>query len=429
MQANRVRSHDAFQRSCKLIPGGVNSPARAFGAVGGQPLFIARGEGPCLFDIDNNRYLDYIGSWGPLILGHSHPRVVSAVIEAVHQGSSFGAPTERESELAELVIAAVPSIEMVRMVSSGTEAAMSAIRLARGFTGRDVIVKFAGCYHGHVDSLLVQAGSSATTLGVPNSPGVPKGCTADTLSLPYNDTQALADAFSRRGSEIAGVILEPVVGNMGLVMPSPEFLTELRRLTHHHGALLIYDEVMTGFRLAYGGAQELLGQKPDLTVLGKIIGGGFPVGAFGGRADIMKRVLPAGPVFQAGTLSGNPVAMAAGIATLRVLRETSPYVELDRLGKLLAGGLREAARVANIPHTVNQVGSMWTLFFAPGPVTDYDSAKKSDTGRFARFFWAMMDRGFYLPCSQFEAAFNSVLHTEERLRETIAAAREALGEL
>jgi glutamate-1-semialdehyde 2,1-aminomutase len=426
MPANRIRSQQAFERACRLIPGGVNSPARAFGAVGGQPLFIARGEGPYLYDLDGHRYLDYIGSWGPLILGHAHPRVVAAAVEAVGQGASFGAPTERESELAELIIEAVPSIEMVRMVSSGTEASMSAIRLARGCTGRDVIVKFAGCYHGHVDSLLVQAGSSATTLGVPNSPGVPKGCTADTLSLPYNDTQALADAFAKRGDQIAGVILEPIVGNMGLVQPSREFLGELRRLTQQRGAVLIYDEVMTGFRLAYGGAQQLLGQEPDLTVLGKIVGGGFPVGAFGGRADIMKKIMPAGPVFQAGTLSGNPVAMAAGIATLRELREKAPYAELNRLGKLLAEGLRQAAREAGVAHVVNQVGSMWTLFFSEGPVTDYESAKKADTARFARFFWAMMDRGFYLPCSQFEAAFNSVLHTEERIRETIAAAREAL---
>ncbi len=428
MSVRRPRSEAAFQRACRLIPGGVNSPARAFGAVGGQPLFIARGEGAYLVDLDGQRYLDYIGSWGPLILGHAHPRVVAAVEEAVRQGASFGAPTERESELAELIIEAMPSVEMVRMVSSGTEASMSAIRLARGFTGRDVIVKFAGCYHGHVDSLLVQAGSSATTLGVPNSPGVPGGCTRDTLSLPYNDTQALADAFTKRGSEIAGVILEPVAGNMGLVTPSREFLTELRRLTGHHGTLLIYDEVMTGFRLAYGGAQQLLGQQPDLTVLGKIVGGGFPVGAFGGRADVMKKVLPAGPVFQAGTLSGNPVAMAAGIATLRELREKAPYGALDRLGQLLAEGLRQAATEAGVPHTVNQVGSMWTFFFAPGPITDYESAKTADTARFGRFFWAMMDRGFYLPCSQFEAAFNSVLHTEECIRETLAAAREALAE-
>jgi glutamate-1-semialdehyde 2,1-aminomutase len=318
---------------------------------------------------------------------------------------------------------------MVRLVSSGTEASMSAIRLARGATGRDVIVKFAGCYHGHVDSLLVQAGSSATTLGVPNSPGVPKGCTQDTLSLPYNDPQALADAFARHGDRIAGVILEPIAGNMGLVVPSDEYFRELRRLTQHNGALLIFDEVMTGFRLAYGGVQEMRKQQPDLTVLGKIVGGGFPVGAYGGRADLMRQVMPAGPVFQAGTLSGNPVAMAAGIATLRELKETNPYAELDRLGRLLADGLRQAARTAGVPHVVNQVGSMWTLFFTDQPVTDYDSAKQSDTKRFGRFFWAMMDRGVYLPCSQFEAAFNSVLHTEERIDETLAAARAALGEL
>src|SRR5947209_12618659 len=350
MSMKRARSEEAFRRASQLIPGGVNSPARAFGAVGGQPLFIARGEGPWLFDIDGNRYLDYIVSLGPLILGHAHPRVVAAVEEAVRQGASFGAPTERESRLAELIIIAVPSIEMVRMVSSGTEASMSAIRLARGYTGRDAIVKFAGCYHGHVDSLLVQAGSSATTLGVPTSPGVPKGCTADTLSLPYNDVQALADAFARRGDQIAGVILEPVAGNMGLVTPAQEFVTELRRLTEKHGALLIYDEVMTGFRLAYGGAQQLLGQQPDLTVLGKIVGGGLPVGAYGGRADIMSKVMPAGPVFQAGTLSGNPLAMAAGIATLRELKDNPPYGRLEQLGQLLGDGLQQAARDAGVPH-------------------------------------------------------------------------------
>jgi len=303
---------------------------------------------------------------------------------------------------------------------------MSAIRLARGFTGRDVIVKFAGCYHGHVDSLLVQAGSSATTLGVPNSPGVPKGCTADTLSLRFNDTEGLAEAFAAHGARIAGVIFEPVVGNMGLVPPRPEFLSELRRLTQKHGALLIYDEVMTGFRLAYGGAQELYKQKPDLTVLGKIVGGGLPVGAYGGRADIMQKIMPAGPVFQAGTLSGNPLAMAAGSATLEELRDHPPYEKLERLGRTLEDGLKEAATAARVPHRVQRVGSMWTLFFTGEPVTDYDTAKKSDTARFGRFFWALMDRGIYLPCSQFEAAFLSAVHTEEHVAQTIAAAREAL---
>jgi glutamate-1-semialdehyde 2,1-aminomutase len=424
---NRSQSAAAFAHACKLIPGGVNSPARAFGGVGGQPMFIARGEGPYLFDIDGNIYIDYVGSWGPLILGHGHPRVVRAVQETMAKGATFGAPTELETKLAELICQLMPSIEMVRMVSSGTEASMSAIRLARGFTGRDVIIKFAGCYHGHVDSLLVAAGSSATTLGVPNSPGVPKGATADTLVLRYNDVAALEQAFKDHGSKIAGVILEPVVGNMGLVIPAQEFLTALRSLTQKHGALLIYDEVMTGFRLALGGAQELLGQKPDLTVLGKIVGGGLPVGAYGGRADIMTKIMPAGPVFQAGTLSGNPLAMAAGLATLQELREHPPYEQLEDLGKKLTAGLSKAA--AHFPHQIARVGSMWTLFFAADPVTDYDSAKKSDTARFARFFWAMMERGVYLPCSQFEAAFISAAHTEEHIDLTIKAAREALGEI
>jgi glutamate-1-semialdehyde 2,1-aminomutase len=428
-QPQRVRSREAFERACRVIPGGVNSPARAFGAVGGRPLFIGRGEGPYLFDVDGNRYLDYVASWGPLILGHAHPCVVRAVEEALRRGASFGAPTEAETQLAELIATAMPSIEMVRLVSSGTEASMSAIRLARGFTGRDVIVKFAGCYHGHVDSLLVQAGSSATTLGVPNSPGVPRGCTADTLSLRYNDVDGLAEAFRAHGSRIAGVILEPVVGNMGLVTPRLEFLAELRRLTEKHGALLIYDEVMTGFRLAFGGAQQLYGQKPDLTVLGKIVGGGLPVGAYGGRADIMKQVMPAGPVFQAGTLSGNPLAVAAGLATLEELRDHPPYERLDQLGRVLAEGLDLAATATGVPHQLARVGSMWTLFFSAEPVTDYDTAKKSDTARFARFFWAMLDRGVYLPCSQFEAAFLSAAHTEQQVRETIAGAEAALAEV
>jgi len=428
MKPTRIRSEEAFRRANRVIPGGVNSPARAFGAVGGQPPFIERGEGPYLIDLDGNRYLDYVGSWGPLILGHCHPRVVRSVEAALVRGASFGAPTELESQLAELIVAAVPSIEMVRMVSSGTEASMSAIRLARGYTGRDVIVKFAGCYHGHVDSLLVQAGSSATTLGVPNSPGVPEGCTKDTLVLRFNDIQGLADAFETHCDRIAGVILEPVVGNMGLVAPRLEFLTELRRLTERHGALLIYDEVMTGFRLAYGGAQQLYQQKPDLTVLGKIVGGGLPVGAYGGRADIMKKVMPAGPVLQAGTLSGNPLAMAAGVATLEELREHPPYQRLERLGQRLADGLQQAARTAGVAHQLARVGSMWTLFFSAEPVVDYDSAKMSDTARFARFFWAMMDRGVYLPCSQFEAVFISAAHSEEHIQQTVDAAREALAE-
>lgn len=422
----RQKSAAAFERACRVIPGGVNSPARAFGAVGGSPVFVARAEGPYLHDADGNRYLDYVGSWGPMILGHAHPAVVEATTRAVRDGSSYGAPTERESELAELVCDAVPSVEMVRFVSSGTEATMSAIRLARGSTGRDLVVKFAGCYHGHVDSLLLSAGSSALTHGVPNSPGVPAGCTADTLVLRYNDAEVLADLFKARGDRIAAVILEPVVGNMGLIAPTPEFRRVLRDQTARYGALLIYDEVMTGFRLAYGGAQALFGDAPDLTCLGKIIGGGFPVGAYGGRAGVMKQVMPAGPVFQAGTLSGNPVAMAAGIATLRELKTNPPYQRLDRMGARLETGLRDAARTAGVPHGVNRVGSMWTIFFSPDPVTDYESAVGCDTARFARFFWGMMDRGFYLPCSQFEAAFLSAAMTDAHIDETNSAARDVL---
>jgi glutamate-1-semialdehyde 2,1-aminomutase len=414
----------------------VNSPARAFGAVGGQPLFIARGQGAYLYDLDGNEYLDYVGSWGPLILGHCHPRVTAAVQEALHQGSSFGAPTERETELAELIIDAMPSIEMVRMVSSGTEAAMSAIRLARGFTGRDLLLKFAGCYHGHVDSLLVQAGSSATTLGVPNSPGVPAGCTKDTLSLQCNDVPGLKQAFHQHGDKIAAAVLEPLVGNMGLVWPTREFLAELRRLTEKHGAVLVYDEVMTGFRVAYGGAQQVFQSQgwddvgsPDLTILGKIVGGGLPVGAYGGRADLLQKVSPSGPVFQAGTLSGNPLAMAAGTATLKELRDRPPYERLETATRLLAEGLAEAATTAGVPHQIQRAGSMITLFFNPDPVIDYPSALKSDTKRFAQFFWAMMDRGIYFPCSQFEAAFVSAAHTEDHVQQTVAAAKEALGEM
>jgi glutamate-1-semialdehyde 2,1-aminomutase len=423
---NRTQSAAAHERAKRVIPGGVNSPARAFGAVGGTPIAIARGDGPHLTDIDGNRYLDFVGAWGPMILGHNHPAVLDATLAAVRDGCSFGAPCPKETELAELVVELVPSIEMVRFVSSGTEATMSAIRLARGFTGRDLIVKFAGCYHGHVDSLLVSAGSSALTHGVPTSPGVPKGCTDDTLVLRYNDVAALRELFQAKGSLIAGVILEPVVGNMGLVPPSPEFRRELRSLTQQHGALLIYDEVMTGFRLAIGGVQELLGDSPDITALGKIVGGGMPVGAFGGRADIMKKIMPAGPVFQAGTNSGNPVAMAAGIATLRELKNNPPYKRLDELGSKLEAGLRQAAAESGLPFQFTRLGSMWTLFFTGTPVVDFDTAKTCDTARFGRFFWAMMDRGFYLPCSQFEAAFLSAPMTEAHVNATIAAARDSL---
>ena len=424
---NRPQSQQAYEQACKLMPGGVNSPARAFGAVGGHALFIERGEGPYLIDVDGNRYLDYVGSWGPLILGHAHPDVVQAVEAALHKGASFGAPTQMETELAELIIDAVPSIEMVRMVNSGTEASMSAIRLARGYTERDVIIKFAGCYHGHVDSLLVSAGSSALTHGVPTSPGVPKKCTDDTLVVQFNDVQNLTEVFESRGKEIAGVILEPVVGNMGLVAPSGEFLRALRELTQKHGALLIYDEVMTGFRLAYGGAQELFGQTPDLTVLGKIVGGGLPVGAYGGCAEIMSKIMPSGPVFQAGTLSGNPLAMAAGIATLKHLKANPPYNQLEQRGKQLVEGLEKAVRETETKAQVARVGSMWTLFFNEQPVNNFDVATESDTERFGKFFWDMMDRGIYLPCSQFEAAFISMLHTEDHIHQTIQAVQEALS--
>ena len=421
---DRHKSHAAFARAKQLMPGGVNSPARAFGAVGGEPLFFERGEGAYLFDIDGNRYIDYIGSWGPMILGHAHPQVVEALEAAVQRGTSFGAPTEAESELAELIVDAVPSVERVRLVNSGTEATMSAIRLARGFTGRDVIVKFAGNYHGHVDSLLVAAGSSAATLSVPNSPGVTAGTTRDTLVLHYNDPDGLEKAFSEHGPRIAGVIVEPVAGNMGCVKASAGFREALRDLTTRHGALLIFDEVMTGFRVAYGGAQAVFGMTPDLTTLGKIIGGGLPMGAYGGRSEIMDCVLPAGKVFQAGTLSGNPLATAAGIATLKTLRETDPYDQLQRLSTRLAVGLEKGAREAGIPVSVGWFGAMMTLFFNSAPVTDWLAASTCDTGRFARYFWGLIERGVYMPCSQYEALFVSTAHTEEDIDATVAAARE-----
>jgi glutamate-1-semialdehyde 2,1-aminomutase len=420
------KSHAVFTKAKHLMPGGVNSPARAFGGVGGEPIVFARGEGAYLFDVDGNRYIDYIGSWGPMILGHGHPQVTAAIHVAVDRGTSFGAPTEAENELAELIIAAVPSVEKVRLVNSGTEATMSAIRLARGYTGRDVIVKFAGNYHGHVDSLLVAAGSSAATLAVPNSPGVTAGTSKDTLVLKYNDVAGLEAAFAQHGAKIAGVIVEPVVGNMGCVIPSSEFLSALRSVTERHGALLIIDEVMTGFRVAYGGAQSLFGITPDLTTLGKIVGGGMPIGAYGGKAEIMDHVLPAGKVFQAGTLSGNPIATAAGIATLKTLRDESPYERLEQLSAKLAAGLDAAATAAGIPHTIARVGSMLTLFFNPDLVTDWDIASRSDTARFAKYFWGLIERGIYMPCSQYEALFVSAAHTESDIDATIAAAENVL---
>jgi glutamate-1-semialdehyde 2,1-aminomutase len=411
-----------MRRAEALIPGGVNSPVRAFRGVGGNPVFVARGEGAYLFDVDGNRYIDYVCSWGPLLLGHRHPAIIQALEETLAIGTSFGAPTEREVELAEAITAAVPSIEMVRLVNSGTEATMSAIRLARAFTGRDLIVKFEGCYHGHVDSLLVKAGSGVVTLGIADTQGVPKAFCDTTLALPYNSLDAVETAFRMHGHAIAAVIVEPVVGNMGCVPPLAGYLESLRAITERHGALLIFDEVMTGFRVAFGGAQQRYRIRPDLTTLGKVIGGGLPVGAYGGRKDIMSKVAPSGPVYQAGTLSGNPLAVAAGLAMLRELKaHPEIYGQLETRAARLC-----AAAPAGI--TVNRVGSMFTFFFTGEPVSDWDSAKRSDTARFARFFRAMLDRGIYLAPSQFEAAFLSAAHSDEDIDQTITAAQEALAE-
>lgn len=411
------------------MPGGVNSAARAFGAVGGEPIVFDRGEGAYLIDIDGNRYIDYIGSWGPMIFGHQLAAVNEALHAAIEKGTSFGAPTIAENQLAELVIEAIPSVEMVRLVNSGTEATMSAIRLARGFTGRDVVIKFSGNYHGHVDSLLVAAGSAAATLAVPNSPGVTVGTSKDTMVLSYNHVAELESAFKQHGDRIAAVILEPVCGNMGCVTPTREFLTALRNLTEANGAVLIFDEVMCGFRVAPGGAQELFGVNPDLTTMGKIVGGGLPLGVFGGKKEIMQHVLPAGKVFQAGTLSGNPIATAAGIAMLQSLRDYPPYERLEQASQRLADGLTNAASAAGIEHCVQRVGSMLTLFFSPGPITDWESASKCNTQRFANYFWGLIERGVYMPCSQFEAMFVSAAHTDEDIDYTIEMAKDVLSNL
>jgi len=423
-----TRSERAFAEAQRYMPGGVNSPVRAFRAVGGTPPFIARGQGARLTDIDGNVYIDYVCSWGPLIAGHAHPAVTARLHEAVDRGTSYGAPTEAETELARLVVEMVPSIEMVRFVNSGTEATMSALRLARGATGRDKIVKFAGCYHGHADALLSTAGSGVLTLGIPSGPGVTAGTAADTISLPFNDLDAVRAAFAESGDQIAAVIVEPVAGNMGVIPPAKGFLEGLREITREHGALLIFDEVITGFRVAPGGAQERYGVLPDLTCLGKIIGGGLPVGAYGGRRDLMEQMAPLGPVYQAGTLSGNPLAMAAGIATLELLREPGTYERLEALGAQLAEGMTRAAEAAGVPLTVNRVGSMLTGFFTEGPVTDYASATAADTTRYARFHQAMLARGVYLAPSQFEAAFVSLAHTPEDLERTAEAAMAAMRE-
>ncbi|MGE5618653.1 MAG: glutamate-1-semialdehyde 2,1-aminomutase [Sphingomonadaceae bacterium] len=423
------RSQKLFAEARELIPGGVDSPVRAFRAVGGQPLFIDRASGSRIFDVDGNSFVDYVGSWGPLILGHAHPAVVQAVQRAAERGTSYGAPTPLESELARVVVEAMPSVEMVRFVNSGTEAVMSALRLARAYTGREKIVKFAGCYHGHADGLLVQAGSGATTLGVPDSPGVPVSAAQATISLPYNDERAVEEAFSRYPDEIAAVIVEPVAGNMGVVPPKSGFLEALRRITRNHGALLIFDEVITGFRVAYGGAQTLYGVMPDLTTMGKIIGGGLPVGAYGGPRAVMEKVSPAGPVYQAGTLSGNPLAMTAGIETLRQLRQPGSYERLERLSARLCEGLGQAARKAGIAVFQTRVGSASTTFFTSKPVVDYASALASDTAMYARFFRGMLERGFYFAPSQFEATFVSLAHTEEDIEATVAAAAEVMARM
>jgi glutamate-1-semialdehyde 2,1-aminomutase len=419
-------SEAAFETACKVIPGGVNSPARAFGAVGGTPPFMKRAEGAYLWDIDGHQYIDYIGSWGPMILGHGHPSVLAAVTDALQQGTSFGAPTEREARIAELVAEVVPSVEMCRFVSSGTEATMSAVRLARGITGRDKIVKMTGHYHGHVDSLLVQAGSAATTLGTPNSPGVTPGAVADTLLCPFNDIEYLKELFRAHPEGIAAILLEPVAGNMGLVPPRPGYLEAIRELTEKSGTILLFDEVMTGFRLSLGGAQELYGIKPDLSAFGKIIGGGLPAAAYGGPSSAMGQVSPAGKIFQAGTLSGNPLAMAAGMETVRLLKEKPPYEYLESITGRLEEGMKKVCRDRKVPAQVQRVGSMITLFFNENPVWNYEDAKRSDLNRFARFFWEMLARGVYLPCSQFEAAFVSAAHTVADIDATIEAAGDAL---
>jgi len=420
-------SQKLFTEARKLIPGGVNSPVRAWKAVGGNPRFIQRARGSQITDVDGQTYLDYIGSWGPMILGHAQPRVLAAVQDALRDGASFGAPTAREIEMARMITSALPAVEMVRLVSSGTEAAMTAIRLARAFTDRVKVMKFAGCYHGHSDSLLVRAGSGALTFGVPDSPGVPEALASQTLVADFNDLGAVQKYFEAEGKHIAAVIVEPVVGNMGVVPPAPGFLEGLREITRQHGALLIFDEVMTGFRLAYGGVQTLRGIEPDLTCLGKVIGGGLPLAAFGGRRQIMERLAPEGPVYQAGTLSGNPLAVAAGVETLKQLRDSNAYERLEQLGAQLGAGLRAALERHRQRGVVNRVGSMWTLFLGVDQVRTSADSKHVDTAAFGKFFQGMLERGIYLPPSAFEAAFISLAHTDADIEATIRAANETLA--
>lgn len=424
-----TKSEEIFAAAQKLMPGGVSSPVRAFKSVGGQPIVFDRVQGAYVWDVDGNQYIDYVGSWGPAICGHAHPEVTKALHEALEKGTSFGAPSVLENVLAEMVIDAVPSVEMVRFVNSGTEACMSVLRLMRAFTGREKIIKFEGCYHGHADMFLVKAGSGVATLGLPDSPGVPKSTTGATLTAPFNNLEAVKALFDENPGEIAGVILEPIVGNAGFIPPDGGFLAGLRELTQEHGALLVFDEVMTGFRIAYGGAQEKFGITPDLTTMGKVIGGGLPVGAYGGRRDIMGLVAPAGPMYQAGTLSGNPLAMTAGIKTLELLRQPGTYEYLERITQKLSSGLLQIAREQGHAVCGGSISGMFGLFFTEGPVHSYEDAKKSDLSKFSRFHRGMLEHGVYLAPSQFEAGFTSLAHTEEDIDRTLAAAREVIAAL
>ncbi len=424
-----TKSQEVFAAAQNLMPGGVSSPVRAFKSVGGQPIVFDRVKGAYIWDVDGNQYIDYVGTWGPAICGHAHPEVIAALHEALEKGTSFGAPSVLENVLAEMVIDAVPSIEMVRFVNSGTEACMGVLRLMRAFTNREKIIKFEGCYHGHADAFLVKAGSGVATLGLPDSPGVPKSATSTTLTAPFNDLESVKALFEENRDEIAGVILEPVVGNAGFIPPDAGFLEGLRELTHEYGALLVFDEVMTGFRIAYGGAQEKFGVTPDLTTLGKVIGGGLPVGAYGGRRDIMSLVAPAGPVYQAGTLSGNPLAMTAGIKTLELLQKPGTYEYLERITKKLADGLLQIAKENGHPVCGGQISAMFGLFFTSDPVHNYEDAKKSDTAKFGRFHRGMLERGVYLAPSQFEAGFTSFAHTEEDIEQTLAVARDVMSSI